>query len=199
MLALKKINKTNMKRILLIIMLHALALSCAQIYPIYTTDRVPLNAYIKDINNELLSYEGTWKGQWDNKVFYITFKRIKVQKDYSSDHIFYKDVLVGKFKVLTADEVLTIYDNTNLSDNNTKIVGSRFFLTPVHRYSLIYVDPDICSRSGSIRINFINSNQTQLNWKYTDTTDMLPSDCPYLNTPDPLPDPLPKEIILTKQ
>lgn|SRR5690606_6534866 len=187
-----------MKRILLIIMLHAIVLSCAQIYPISTNQDVPINAYIKDINNELLPYEGIWKGTWDNKVLYITFKRIKKLQDHRPNHPYYKDVLIAKFKVLTSDEVLTIYDNTTVADDNTKIEGTRFFTMPILRYSLIYIDPEIC-RDGTIRINFINTAQTQLNWKYIDTTDMLTSDCPHYNTPDPLPQALPAEIILTRQ
>lgn len=188
-----------MKQALIIIALHSIILSCAQIYPITTpTFDVPPNSYIKDLNNDLLPYEGTWRGTWDNKVFYFTLKRIKKLHEFRPNHPFYKDILVGKFKILTSDEVLTVYDNTNLPDNDAKIEGTRFFNNPI-RYSLLYLDPDLCLRSGSIRINFINSNPTQLNWKYIDTTDMLPSDCSYLNSPNGLPDPLPKEIILTKQ
>ena len=188
-----------MKQILIILLLHSIFLSCAQIYPLNTNTEVPVNAYIKDTNNELLPFEGLWKGTWDNKVFYINLIRIKKELTYSDNHIYFKDILVGKFKILDSNEALTMYDNTNLPNDDTKIWGGRFFTIPIKRYSLNYLDPDLCLITGNIQINLINSSNTQLNWKFYDTTDMLMSDCPYLNSLDPFPQPLPENIILTKQ
>ncbi|PQA89813.1 hypothetical protein B0A69_22030, partial [Chryseobacterium shigense] len=59
---------------------------------------IPENAYLKDTNNELQSYEGTWKGVWANKTIYITFK--KITNKFDSDFKYYIDYLIGKFKVL---------------------------------------------------------------------------------------------------
>lgn len=186
-----------MKKLVILIALHSLFMSCAQVYPLNTYSEVPNNAYIKDIDNDLVPYEGTWKGTWNDKIIYIYFKRIKKLLDHKENNPYYKDVLVGKFKVSDISENV-LFDNTNLSDNDTKIEGTRFFTIPNKRYSLFYFDADICGMSGDIYVNFLNGNFTQLNWKFVDTTDIITSACPYYNT-NPFPEPLPANIILTKQ
>lgn len=192
-----RLKKNIMKRLIILIAFHSIFLSCAQVYPLNTYSDVPNNAYIKDIDNELLPYEGTWKGNWNNKTMYVYFKRIKKLLDHKENNPYYKDVLVGKFKVIDQNG-LTLYDNTNLMDKDTKIEGGRFFTIPNKRYSLFYLDPDICLMSGNIFISFNNVTNTQLSWKFMDTTDIITSDCPYYNA-NPFPEPLPKNIILTKQ
>ncbi|MDV7697708.1 hypothetical protein N6B72_12330 [Chryseobacterium soli] len=186
-----------MKKIFILITLHLILFSCAQVYPLSTNTDVPTNAYIQDLNNELIPYEGTWKGNWDNKTFFITFKRIKKYLDHKESNPYYKDVLVGKFKVVNPSGTI-LYDNTNLLDNNTKIEGTRFFTIPNKRYSLFYIDPDICDISGDIFISFTDSSNSILDWKFMDTTDIITSSCQYYNS-NPFPKPLPDNITLTKQ
>ena len=186
-----------MKKIIILITLHSLFLSCAQIYPLNTNTDVPTDAYIKDLNNELVPYEGTWKGTWNNKTIYLYLKRIKKLLDHKENNPYYKDLLVGKFKVVDQNGLI-LYDNTNLPDEDTKIEGGRFFTIPIKQYYLFYIDPDICNMTGGIYINFINGNQTQLQWKFSDTTDIITSDCPYYNA-NPFPQPLPINIVLIKQ
>lgn len=192
-----QVKKYIMKKIFILIALQSVFLSCAQIYSLNTYSDVPNDAYIKDINNELVPYVGTWNGTWNNKTLSVQFKRIKKYLDHRENNPYYKDVLIGKFKVLNSSGNI-LFDNTNLSDNDTKIEGTRFFTIPNLRYSLFYFDNDICGISGDIYINLINGSSTQLNWKFVDTTDIITSDCPYYNS-NPFPEPLPKSIVLTKQ
>ncbi|MCX8534670.1 DUF6705 family protein, partial [Chryseobacterium luquanense] len=137
---------------------------------------VPTNAYIKDLNNDLLPYEGDWKATWGNKIFFVQFKRIKKYLDHKENNPYYKDVLIGKFKVLD-NTGNVLFNNTNLPDNDTKIEGTRFFTIPNKRYSLFYFDNDICGMTGDIYISFLNGNLNQLNWKFIDTTDIITSSC----------------------
>ncbi len=186
-----------MKSIFLFI-LFVIAISCtAQVYPLRTFTDIPENAYIKDLNNELIPYEGTWKGTWDNKTIFIYFKKIKKHMNHKENNPYYKDILIGKFKVINSNGQV-LFDNTNLSDNDAKIEGTRFFSIPYKRYSLFYLDPDICNSTGDILIKFLNNTSTQLDWKFSDTTDVTDSSCQYYDA-NPFPQPLPKEIILTKQ
>ncbi|MCX8534671.1 hypothetical protein OEA66_20165, partial [Chryseobacterium sp. KC 927] len=60
-----------MKKLISLLALHSLFLSCAQVYPLNTYAEVPTNAYIKDLNNDLLPYEGDWKATWGNKIFFV--------------------------------------------------------------------------------------------------------------------------------
>lgn len=169
-------------------------ISCnAQIYPLRTYKfNFPLGSYQKDINNELPSYEGTWKGNWNGKDIYITFIKIKY---YHSEY--YSDILVGKFKIYDYYGNI-LFDNTNLDNNNSKIKGMTFFNRNGEKYRLDYLDNDLCGLNGYIDINFTDSTKTKLNFKFNEGSNLITKDCPYYNSPE-FPQPLPKEIILTKQ
>ncbi|MGO4710690.1 DUF6705 family protein [Chryseobacterium sp. 2TAF14] len=186
-----------MKKLIILLAFHSLFLSCAQVYPLNTYAEVPNNAYIKDINNELVPYEGIWKGTWNSKTIFISLKKIKKQFNYNDNKDYYRDLLVGKFKVLDSSGNI-LFDNTNLPNDDTKINGLRFLTQPNIRYKLYYFDNDICGMTGDIYISFLNGNFNQLNWKFIDTTDIITSSCPYYNS-NPFPEPLPANIVLTKQ
>lgn len=47
---------------------------------------IPANAYVKDVNNELIPYTGTWNGTWNNKTFTVQFKRIKKYLDHRENN-----------------------------------------------------------------------------------------------------------------
>ena len=187
-----------MKKIFFTILLSAFIFNCkAQTYPLNTNTDVPTGAYITDINDELLPYEGTWQATWGNKTFILKLTRIKKLLEHRENNPYYKDLLVGKFKVLDSSGNI-LFDNTNLPDNDTKIEGTRFLTIPYKRYSLFYFDSDICGMSGDIYLNFASSSLTQLTWKFSDMTDIITDDCPYYNV-NPFPQPLPANIVLTKQ
>lgn len=104
--------------------------------------------------------------------------------------------MIGKFKVIDAGGNI-LFDNTSISDNDSKIYGSGFRKVD-DRYSLIYIDSDLCNTSGNIIINFTDSSKTKLNWKYSKDENWIDSSCPYYNS-NSFPEPLPKEIVLIKQ
>jgi len=174
-----------------------MAVSCtAQIYPLRTYSEVPSNSYIKDINNELVPYEGIWKGTWDGKTIFIYLKKVKAYFTHLENSPYYNDVLKGKFKVLDSNGNI-LFDNSNSSDENSKITGNRFFSAPYNRYNLSYSAPDLCNTTGTINITFTDATKTKLDWKYFYRNEIVTKDCPYYNTE--IPQPLPKEITLTKQ
>lgn len=186
-----------MKKIFLFIV-FTIAFSCnAQTYPLRTFTEIPENAYLKDTNNELPQYEGIWTASWNNKTIYIYLK--KVTNSYNSTLKYYKDFLVARFKVINNNTGAILFDNTNLPDDRAKIFGGKFRKVD-DKYSLIYIDRDLCGITGNISINFINSSKTQLQWNYSKDNQMIDTDCFYWGKPaEERPDPLPFNIILTKQ
>jgi len=184
-----------MKNIFLfILVISTLSCKAQQIYTLRPTEiDLPENSYQKDTNNELPSYEGTWKGTWNNKTLFITFK--KITNKYDSNFKYYKDYLVAKFKVQDSNGN-SLFDNMNLPDENAKIKGISFRRYG-DRYSLVFIDPELCNTSGNISISFTDSSKTKLNWKLTLGSNMITTDCQYYNTG--IPEVLPKEIVLTKQ
>lgn len=190
-----------MKNIFSLIALLAVLVSCKaqQIYPLRTYGiEFPKDSYLKDTNNELSPYEGVWKGTWNNKTIFVTLKKIKYYKDFLLNRAYYADVLIAKFKVIDANGIIR-FDNTALPDNKAKIKGTNFRKKD-DKYSLGYIDRDLCGITGYIMINFTDSSKTQLQWEYWKDNDWVDSDCFFWGKPaSERPDPLPHNIILTKQ
>ena len=180
-----------------LILLVGFTLSCnAQVYPLRNFSDIPENSYEKDTNNELQNYEGIWKGEWNNKTIYITLKKITYK--YDNTFKYYRDYLVAKFKVIDSNGVI-LFDNTSLSDDQSKIEGGGFRKVD-DKYSLIYIDMDLCERSGNILINFTDSTKTKLQWKYSQDENFIEPNCFYYSyAPQDYPQPLPKNIVLVKQ
>lgn len=185
-----------MKNIFLLILL-AITISCkAQIYSLKSHTPTPENAYLKDVDNELQPYEGTWKGEWNGKIINITFNKI-IHKHIASLNQYY-DLLIGRFKVTDMSGNI-LFDNTTLAENDAKIEGMRFRKVD-GKYSLIYIDKDLCGKSGKILINFADTTKTKLQWNYSQNENWIGKDCFYYGWAQAdVPQPLPNNIVLTKQ
>ncbi|AZA48386.1 hypothetical protein EG346_09395 [Chryseobacterium carnipullorum] len=187
-----------MKNIILFTIL-IIGIKCkAQVYPLTTDTDVPNNTYIKDTNNDLPAFEGTWKGTWNGKALLINFKKIEHYLDtHLKNNPFYRDLLVGKFQVKDPSGNI-LFDNLSIADNSAKITGGKIF--PNGKYVLSYVDPELCFKGGRIFIEFTNSSKTEIKFKFMETSNLIDTDCFYHGKPaDQRPEPLPKEIILIKQ
>lgn len=93
----------------ILFLVFAISMYCnAQTYPLRTYIDMPENAYLKDTNNELPTYEGTWYGSWNNKTIYITFKKIINKKDNVLKY--YTDFLIENLKssIILEQSYLTI-------------------------------------------------------------------------------------------
>ncbi|MCW3160360.1 DUF6705 family protein [Chryseobacterium oryctis] len=169
-----------------------------QTLPLTTmNNELPLNAYIKDTENQLPAFEGTWKGKVNDKTFTIVLKKAKYYDTLSQSNPFYKDLLWGKFQVKDSNDKI-LFDNLSLQDNYSKIQGRRIY--PSGKYELIYLDPDLCNKVGLIMIGFTDDSKKELKFRYKDYPQNLDSSCFYYGKPaEQQPEPLPKEIILTKQ
>ena len=185
------------KIILLILFIATISCKAQQIYSLRPTEiDLSQNSYQKDIDNELSDYVGTWKGTWNNREISITFAQI-INK-YDNVFKYYRDYLIGRFIVKDSNGTI-LFDNTNLSDDNAKIQGISFRKYG-NKYSLIYLDPDLCHITGSAKINFTDAAKTKLQWSYSQDSDWIDNDCFYHGLPESeRPKPLPNNIILTKQ
>jgi hypothetical protein len=92
-----------------------------------------------------------------------------------------------------------LFDNSNLPDENVKIQGIKFRKSD-DKYSMIYIDGDLCNRSGQIFINFTDATKTKLQWKYFQSENWINKDCFYHGWAQAdVPQPLPNNIVLVKQ
>jgi len=186
-----------MKNILLIsLFIFAFSCKAQQVYPLRTYIDIPENSYLKDTNNELQNYEGTWKGTWNNKTIFFTFK--KINNKYNSTLKYYKDILIGKFIVKDINGAI-LFDNTSISDDHAKIIGFGL-IKNTSTYLISYQDPDLCHTTGKARISFTDTTKTQLEWKYSQDFNLIDKTCFFHGLPQSeRPEPLPMSIILTKQ
>lgn len=183
-------------KLLIIIFSVAFTFFCEaqQIYSLRpSSSNLPENSYQKDTNNELGSYEGTWTGSWNNKTIYISFKKLTYK--YDNFLKIYRDYLVGKFKVVDNMGKI-LFDNTNISDEDAKIEGLNFRKYG-NKYTLGYNDPSVCL-SAFLYIRLVDSTNTKLEFQLSEIPGVIDKNCPYYNAPE-MPEPLPSNIILTKQ
>ena len=180
------------------------------IVPLRTYTEIPKDQcyYMKDINNELQDYVGTWKGIWDNKTLLITFK--KITNRYNMYFKYNEDLLIAKFKVTDSGGNI-LFDNTSDSDNNAKIIGSGFAIMGAKsgpdksiggKYTMLYHDESLCNLRGTIYINFANTAKTQMQFEFNQKKRYIFPECYFYNYPQSqYPRPLPNRdgITLTKQ
>lgn len=175
--------------------LFFLAVNCkSQNYPLRTYTALPPNAHLKDTFNELKAYEGVWKGTWENKSLFITLK--KANDFYKEGLGWYADILVAKFKVINNLNGSILYDNTNLPDRPAKILGGKVRKLD-DKYSLNYLDNDLCGYNGYVTIDFANQSKTLLNFNFSAGEWLLAPSCPFYNSD--FVSPLPNSILLTRQ
>jgi hypothetical protein len=195
-----------MKNIILLLVLMISCKSfpqsnCSQytILPLRTYTDIPEDQcyYLKDTNNELQAFVGTWKGTWNGKTIFITFK--KITNKYNDTLKYNTDIIIGKFKTIDSNGNI-LFDNSTLSDDQSKIRGGNY-QNVTNKYLMSYRDKDICRMNGTIYLTFANIAKTQLNFSFQQYNQVLTSDCYFHGWPEAdRPEPLPKSnIILTKQ
>ena len=135
------------------------------------------NIYYKDIDNELNIYEGTWKGIFNNKIFTITFTKVKLHSligNYDQDRV------IGKYKMEDTSGN-QFYSTYNLPTEEAKVT-SLGFVEQTNKTKLRLMFSDLCI-DGEIHISFENPQKTLLHWKYFTNQTLVTddSDCAQYN------------------
>lgn len=172
-------------------------ISCkAQQFPLNTDiDDVPNYSYLKDLNNELSPYIGTYKANYEgNEIYlYITKQDQKLNEILSKK--FYQDVLIVKFIIKNSlGQVLQDTQNGITSLNGIHSIGTKPNLGQV----ILYYKGTNCG-VGWGKIVLKKLNATQISWLYGGNHSMIDDQsCP--GNPDVtvyLPDE--ENLIFTKQ
>ncbi|UOU99912.1 hypothetical protein MUU74_08145 [Chryseobacterium daecheongense] len=189
-------------RILLALALIINLASCKaqQTYPLLTSlDNVPNMSHLKDTNNELQSFVGTYASTYNGNqiTLYITKEDDKFF-DYGNQQI-YMDVLSVKYIVKNSSGII-LQDTQNMvlpAGDLKYTIYSLWVTDNGNKAELIYNGTNCNVGFGSINLKKISSNQ--ISWEYkpnhiTTTTDKCP---PTLDTNIYLPET--KDLIFTKQ
>lgn len=152
-------------------------LSCkAQQYPLNTDyDEVPDYSYLKDLNNELDPYIGTYKTNYNGKevILYITKVNDKLEK--RPQKVFYRDVLTIKYIVKNSSGTI-LQDTQNVNVQNNSI--SSYRIRSYDNSVILYYEGTNC-RVGWGNIYLKKINATQISWLYQPNDRViLPGQCP---------------------
>ncbi len=183
-----------MKNILKItsLLLFTLNVNC-QTLPLNTSN-APKGSYLKDLNNELPFWTGTWEGIANGKKY--TFQFTLFTNHYNTFSKIYEDEIQGKFKVVDMQTNQVLYDNlsvTNYEDYNISgiVVGREFHF--------FFFDPIHCQNSVEFILLKSNTNSNIIEYKDFRYGEYENYNCQYPNQTD-IPMFLPTtNLILTRQ
>lgn len=185
-----------MKNIFLVsIILLSFSCRAQQTYPLDTDYETVANySYLKDNNNELIPFIGTWKAIFDNKE--ITIKVDKIDHHYNKlgTHIYYQDMLFIRYSIKNVQGTV-IKSTMNLPISQSGIESSTFF--PNQVLSFIYSGGDCQYGWGDVDLKLVDA--THIKWRYQPEDVILTN----LNCPNGADTtiylPKTKDLVFTKQ
>lgn len=171
-----------MKQIILLVTLVMGLTACnAQIYPLNTFfEDVPNYSYMKDLDNLLSPYVGTYKATYDGNetTLYIT-KEDKMLTDYGpNDKKYYEDVLHIKYTVKKISSGVILQDTRNPIDpKRNKIISIGTNTLDNNSVELIHFGGACEIGGGNIKLRKPSANQ--ISWSYyPDSLLLNVADCP---------------------
>lgn len=189
--------KTIYFKTAIIIGLIANTISCnAQQLPLNTLlENIPPNAYVKDLNNELAPYIGTYKANYGGNEITLYITKIENKLEESTHKKFYMDALVVKYIVKNSSGTI-LQDTKNNNTSNIELYSTR--TRPTLNTVILYYSGTNCHVGwGDIYLKKINS--TQISWEYRpDDMVFTTGDCPQ-GTDKTIYLPETKDLIFTKQ
>ena len=132
------------------------------ILPLSTYENIPSGAYLKDLDNVLLPYVGTWEGTLDNKKYTFVFTKFP---QYDKFGEYYEDVLKCKFKVTDLVTGTIIYDNLSAINYDDHMI----LAATSHRGLLhcFFTDTDANCKNGlEFYIRNINGQPNKMTYCY---------------------------------
>lgn len=146
--------------------------------------RIESGTYVKDINNVLDPYTGTWEALWEDKKFTLKIEKIiKKPHTYESGFYYYEDELVGRYAVIDLSNGNVIENNFDSQLENVAI--SSLSLPKDNQFSLFYSVKDECGYNADL-ILIGNPLSNQLLYKFFYDDIKVGSNCRDVN-PDEIP------------
>ncbi|RUT67951.1 hypothetical protein D0817_23750 [Flavobacterium cupreum] len=192
-----------MKKIFIlgIILLFALSCKAQTIEPIekaidYRTSEngIPDNTYLKDINNLLNKYVGTWKGSYEGKNYTLF-----IVKNTSKFDKITEDILLTRY-LITSSNGTVLEDTRNVPDNNTYVIKGNYFSKDLTSYASDFTGKNsLCGNAGTVFIRTKNAANTLMSLGFEPDKIMISEEtCPGFKLAE-LTFPRNNSIMLTKQ
>ncbi len=189
------IKITTLKKTSLLIYMVCISSCQAQNLPLSTAlSNIPKNAHVKDLNNELTPYIGTYKATFNgNEIILFISKEDDKHMHYGNQE-FYRDALVMKY--IVTNSTGTILQDTKNSNSSINLVSTKI-KSDENSVIFIYSGTKCGVGWGDIYLKKLNS--TQISWEYIpDSTIIDSAKCPP-GTDITIYLPETKDLIFTKQ
>lgn len=150
--------------------------------------------YVKDINNTLDKYIGTWKGLYNGKTY-----EMKFNKSLYDDMGMKRDRIKGRLRITTTGNLpLTIFDNFNEPDDAKTHFSGLGLTDDLQRYTLVFAGPvpEGCINHGTVSLRINPSTPNEMKIKYWSYNDIVVGECPSTFSQT---FPEEQEIVLTRQ
>jgi hypothetical protein len=187
-----------MKYILIISFLTIFHLYNAQIYPLNTfPDDVPVESYMKDLDNELTPFVGIWKTNYNGNTIILTIKKEehKAFKIPQSSYFYYQDALVINYTIQNSNGIMLQNNNNVQHEYDKNAIVSMYVNNSI--VNLYYIGTNCGVGWGTI--NLKKMNNTQISWSYyPNDTVLTTKNCPG-NQDTTIYLPETKDLIFTKQ
>jgi hypothetical protein len=151
--------------------------------------------YVKDINNTLNKYVGTWKGTYNGRVYEMKFNK-SLYYDFDG---FTRDEITGRLRIMTTGNIpLTIFDNFNEPDNKKTRFSGLGLTNDLQGYRMIFGGPFTsgCMNRGTIALRINANSPNQMRVMYQSAQDIVVGECPTTFSPTFTEN---QEIFLTRQ
>lgn len=184
---------------LILIAINTISCRAQQNFPLLTSiDNIPSASHLKDTNNELQSFVGTYLSSYNGNqiTLYITKENDKFF-DFGDKQI-YMDILYVRYIVKNSSNViLQSTQNSVFQSNQLNTIYSQWVIENGNKVVLNYTGTNCGVGWGDIYLKKINA--TQISWEYRpDDIITTASKCPpTLDTTIYLPET--KDLIFTKQ
>tara|TARA_R110002012_G_scaffold283090_2_gene473215 strand:+ start:168361 stop:168939 length:579 start_codon:yes stop_codon:yes gene_type:complete len=192
-----------MKNILKIVCLFiTINVSCqvTQIVPLHTIDH-PIGAYMKDLDNQLPYFVGTWEGTANNIQYTFEFTVFpQVLIDYENGMYWYRDKLEGKYEAVNLITNQILFSNLNAANYEDYMI-SETGIWQNQEFSFFYMDEDHCFNTAGFKLVKNLNNLNEVTYKGFELKGFgSPMGCPEYESQDEIPLFLPTtEFVLTKQ
>ncbi|MDR2236637.1 MAG: hypothetical protein LBE92_10975 [Chryseobacterium sp.] len=165
-----------------------------QTYPLNTDyETIPDYAYIKDLNNELGAFAGTYKANYQGNEITLYLTKVENKLEDGTKKRYYMDVIAAKYTVKSSTGII-LKDTQN---NNTNDFYSIWSEPQENAIAFYYPGTNCMVGWGKVYLYKINS--TQLSWDYRPNSMILDQqNCPG-NQDTKVYLPVTKDLIFTKQ
>ncbi|GAA5092718.1 hypothetical protein GCM10023210_22060 [Chryseobacterium ginsengisoli] len=194
-------NKTQSKILIsLALIINLMSCKAQQVYPLLTSlDNIPNMSHIKDTNNELQSFVGTYVSTYNGNQTTLYITRENDRFFNYGDQQIYRDVISIKYIVKNSSGAI-LQDTKNMTlqqDDLSHAIYSLWVSENGTKAELIYSGTNCSVGFGNINLKKINA--TQLSWEYkpNDIVTTAAKCPPTLDTTIYIPET--KDLIFTKQ